>query len=60
VLRSAASDPAAICDAILRDVREFLGDELPQDDQTLMVVRMERLLPDLSAAEVREMPVDAH
>jgi serine phosphatase RsbU (regulator of sigma subunit) len=60
VLRGAASDPAAICTAILRDVREFLGAELPQDDQTLMVVRMERLLPDLAPAEVRQTQVDAH
>ena len=32
-----------ICDSILDDVREFLGDELPHDDQTLMVVRLERV-----------------
>jgi serine phosphatase RsbU (regulator of sigma subunit) len=60
VLRGAGSEPAAICQAILRDVREFLGSELPQDDQTLMVVRMQRLLPDLASADVRQTPADVH
>jgi len=32
-----------ICDGILADVRAFLGKELPHDDQTLMVVRLERV-----------------
>jgi hypothetical protein len=32
-----------ICDGILDDVRTFLGDEPPHDDQTLMVVRLENV-----------------
>ncbi len=36
-------EPAAgVCDGILNDVRAFLDKELPHDDQTLMVVRLER------------------
>jgi hypothetical protein len=33
-----------ICDGILADVGTFLGDELPHDDQTLMVVRLEHVV----------------
>jgi len=33
--------PAEICGAILADVKSFLGNELPQDDQTLLVVRLD-------------------
>ena len=33
--------PGELCTAILEDVRTFLGKELPQDDQTLMVVSLD-------------------
>ena len=33
--------PAEICDAVLEAVRLFLGKELPHDDQTLLVVRLD-------------------
>jgi serine phosphatase RsbU (regulator of sigma subunit) len=33
--------PTEICDAVLARVRTFLGKELPHDDQTLMVVRLQ-------------------
>ena len=33
--------PTELCAAILDDVRAFLGKELPQDDQTLLVVRLD-------------------
>jgi sigma-B regulation protein RsbU (phosphoserine phosphatase) len=33
--------PTEICDAVLARVRTFLGNELPHDDQTLMVVRLQ-------------------
>jgi phosphoserine phosphatase RsbU/P len=36
-----AGSPTQICDAVLSDVRVFLGKELPHDDQTLMVVRLQ-------------------
>ena len=37
--------PDEICAAILADVRTFLGKELPQDDQTLLVVRLDAVMP---------------
>jgi sigma-B regulation protein RsbU (phosphoserine phosphatase) len=42
--------PGEICSAILADVKAFLGRESPQDDQTLLVIRLEpsRLDPDPS------------
>jgi sigma-B regulation protein RsbU (phosphoserine phosphatase) len=33
--------PREVCGAILADVRAFLGKELPQDDQTLLVIRLD-------------------
>jgi serine phosphatase RsbU (regulator of sigma subunit) len=36
-----AGSPAEILDAVLARVRTFLGKELPHDDQTLMVVRLQ-------------------
>lgn len=36
-----AASPTEICDAVLAKVRTFLGKELPHDDQTLMVVRLQ-------------------
>ena len=36
-----AGSPTQICDAVLARVRTFLGKELPHDDQTLMVVRLQ-------------------
>jgi serine phosphatase RsbU (regulator of sigma subunit) len=41
--RNASKPPDTICAAILADVRAFLGKELPQDDQTLLVARLDRL-----------------
>jgi hypothetical protein len=43
VERNASKPPDTICAAILDDVRAFLGKELPQDDQTLLVARLDRL-----------------
>jgi serine phosphatase RsbU (regulator of sigma subunit) len=36
-----AGSPTEVCDAVLAKVRMFLGKELPHDDQTLMVVRLQ-------------------
>lgn len=36
-----SASPGAICDAVLARVRTFLDKELPHDDQTLMVVRLQ-------------------
>jgi sigma-B regulation protein RsbU (phosphoserine phosphatase) len=38
-----------ICDAILARIRSFLGSQWPQDDQTLMVVRLQPISLDLSS-----------
>jgi serine phosphatase RsbU (regulator of sigma subunit) len=43
VEESWAGSPTEICDAILAKVRVFLGKELPHDDQTLMVVRLQKV-----------------
>ena len=51
--------PAAdICDGILADIRTFLDKELPHDDQTLMVVRLERVTSEKGPAKTMavEMP----
>jgi serine phosphatase RsbU (regulator of sigma subunit) len=36
-----SESPTEICDAVLAKVRNFLGKQLPHDDQTLMVVRLQ-------------------
>jgi serine phosphatase RsbU (regulator of sigma subunit) len=41
VKESWTGSPTQICDAVLAKVRLFLGKELPHDDQTLMVVRLQ-------------------
>ena len=38
-----AGSPTEICDGVLAKVRLFLGKELPHDDQTLMVVRLQKV-----------------
>jgi sigma-B regulation protein RsbU (phosphoserine phosphatase) len=51
--------PAAdICDGILADIRTFLDKELPHDDQTLMVVRLEHVTSENGSAKriAVEMP----
>jgi sigma-B regulation protein RsbU (phosphoserine phosphatase) len=40
VKREWRNSAGGVCDGVLADVRRFLGDELPHDDQTLMVVRL--------------------
>jgi serine phosphatase RsbU (regulator of sigma subunit) len=49
-----AESPSAICDGILKEVRSFLNKQLPQDDQTLMVVRLQ---PVPSPAELPPLPL---
>jgi phosphoserine phosphatase RsbU/P len=57
--RSRNQAPGEICAAILADVRMFLGKELPQDDQTLLVVRLDEVTQDLRAESLssEEVPV---
>jgi serine phosphatase RsbU (regulator of sigma subunit) len=54
-----SSEPGEICAGILRAVREFAGGAMPEDDQTLMVARMQRLLPEVIGIEERATKVDA-
>ena len=51
--------PGEICSAILADVKTFLGNELPQDDQTLLVVRLDEVMPGSRKAlhATEEVPV---
>jgi hypothetical protein len=41
VARNWNSPPREVCGGILADVRTFLGKELPQDDQTLLVIQLD-------------------
>lgn len=43
--RNWSGTPAEICAAILADVGTFLGKAVPQDDQTLLVVRLDEVVP---------------
>jgi len=48
-----SASPSEICDAVLAHVRAFLGKELPHDDQTLMVVRLEGVAEPAAATGYR-------
>jgi serine phosphatase RsbU (regulator of sigma subunit) len=39
--RNWSRSPLDICEAILADVQSFVGQEVPKDDQTLLVARLE-------------------
>jgi sigma-B regulation protein RsbU (phosphoserine phosphatase) len=43
IKRHCDKPPGEICAAVLDDVRAFLGKELPQDDQTLLVARLDQV-----------------
>jgi sigma-B regulation protein RsbU (phosphoserine phosphatase) len=49
----------AVCDGVLADVRTFLGETPPHDDQTLMVVRLERVASPGDGTRVSEGAVPA-
>ncbi len=51
--------PADLCAAILEDVKTFLGKELPQDDQTLLVVRLAAPGKDRESSEEAAVAVRA-
>ena len=42
ITKRADTAPGDICAAVLEDVRSFLGAALPHDDQTLLIVRLDR------------------
>jgi serine phosphatase RsbU (regulator of sigma subunit) len=58
-LASASAEPAETCAGILRAVGEFVGRATPEDDQTLMVARMQRLLPEFAGMQEHTTKVDA-
>jgi hypothetical protein len=43
IARHPNATPGEICAAVLEDVRVFLGSGLPQDDQTLLIARLDRV-----------------
>jgi serine phosphatase RsbU (regulator of sigma subunit) len=43
VMRNWKRPAAEVCDAVLADIGKFLDKEVPHDDQTLMVVRLEHV-----------------
>lgn len=56
--RNWGGNPTEICAAVLEDVRQFLGTCAPQDDQTLLVVRLDPvatvvLTPQITSATTR-------
>jgi serine phosphatase RsbU (regulator of sigma subunit) len=46
---------AAVCEAILVRIRSFLGRQFPQDDQTLMVARLQPIGSSLSTAQTENV-----
>lgn len=49
--------PTQICDAVLAGVRNFLGKMPAQDDQTLMVARLQSVMKSADTVAVRTAPV---
>lgn len=50
--RNWGGNPTEICEAVLEDVRQFLGTCLPQDDQTLLVVRLDPVATLVGAPQI--------
>jgi hypothetical protein len=59
VKREWRNSAGGVCDGILADVRAFLGDEPPHDDQTLMVVRLEHVATTGNGTHAREAETPA-
>jgi hypothetical protein len=59
VKREWRNSAGGVCDGVLADVRKFLGDEPPHDDQTLMVVRLEHVANADNGAHATEAEVAA-
>jgi hypothetical protein len=59
VKREWRNSAGGVCDGVLADVRTFLGDELPHDDQTLMVVRLVRVASATDGSQAIETEVPA-
>ena len=45
--------PGEICAAVLEEVRVFLGKELPHDDQTLLIVRLDHAPLSVDPPEIK-------
>jgi serine phosphatase RsbU (regulator of sigma subunit) len=54
IARNRNKPPGEICAAILADVKSFLGKQLPQDDQTLLVVRLAPAVRDAQVAGIAQ------
>lgn len=50
--RNWGGNPTEICAAVLEDVRQFLGTCAPQDDQTLLVVRLDPVATLVGAPQI--------
>lgn len=59
VKREWKNTAGGVCDGVLADVRAFLGDTPPHDDQTLMVVRLEHVVSEHSPARAVEGEIPA-
>ena len=57
VKREWKQSASGVCDGVLADVREFLGDLPPHDDQTLMVVRLEHVIRTPDPVQSLEEPL---
>jgi sigma-B regulation protein RsbU (phosphoserine phosphatase) len=55
VARNWERQPREVCGAILADVRTFLGKELPQDDQTLLVIRLDAAAREIEATSAHRV-----
>jgi hypothetical protein len=49
IRRCSGESPNEICAAVLTDVKTFLGSAMPQDDQTLLVARLEHVRTEIRA-----------
>jgi hypothetical protein len=56
VARNWNTSAREICGGILADVRTFLGKELPQDDQTLLVIQLDAAVQELGGATTVQTP----
>ncbi|HKD06157.1 MAG TPA: SpoIIE family protein phosphatase [Bryobacteraceae bacterium] len=55
IRRCSGESPNQICAAVLTDVKTFLGSALPQDDQTLLVARLEHARAEIRAQAAKAL-----
>jgi len=59
IRRCANQSPNEICAAVLSDVKAFLGAALPQDDQTLLVARLDHAQTEIRARAASALQLSA-